>query len=107
MDGISDEMNGTPFIRAARCGHLDIARQLLDAGADLNATTTYGRGPLHWPALGYEDVVALLLEKGAVADTTDIHGSTPPSQACVTRYRSERVVELLSFWLFYSRNSRG
>jgi ankyrin len=36
----------TPLVYAARAGHLDAARVLLDAGADVNQITRYGWSPL-------------------------------------------------------------
>ena len=33
---------------AARCGHVEIARYLLDHGADINKKDRWGRTPLHY-----------------------------------------------------------
>jgi len=68
MDG---DRKWTELHEAAKRGHLDTARLLLERGADPNArepgdNTT----PLHWAAaLGHVDVVRALLDAGA-----DVHG---------------------------------
>jgi ankyrin repeat protein len=59
----------TPLMAAAQHGHLEIARTLVDAGADVNAARSEperGRTALIDAAWGgYTDIVRLLLEKGA------------------------------------------
>ncbi|KAI0290864.1 hypothetical protein BC826DRAFT_516689 [Russula brevipes] len=60
---------GTPLHAASRRGHADIARVLLDHGADANAKNTDGSSPLHLAHIGNSfDVMKLLLERGAHAD---------------------------------------
>jgi ankyrin repeat protein len=45
-------------------GFIDIVRELVDAGADVNAKDSAGRTPLQWAAKAkHRDVVALLLAK--------------------------------------------
>jgi hypothetical protein len=67
---------------AADHGHVEIVRLLLDAGEDPNRYNPPGghshTTPLHQAALGgYEDVVRLLVERGARLDMKDIlfHGT--------------------------------
>jgi ankyrin repeat protein len=58
----------TPLHLAAFFGHLDAARALLDAGADLSAVSRNGmrNTPLHAAAAGrHGDVARLLVERGA------------------------------------------
>ncbi|MCB1314680.1 MAG: ankyrin repeat domain-containing protein [Leptospiraceae bacterium] len=52
---------------AARGGHVDVVRQLIDAGADVNAVVPYtGSQPIHSAAFwGQAEVVEVLLESGA------------------------------------------
>jgi ankyrin repeat protein len=68
---------------AAQQGHVEIVRLLLDAGEDPNRYNPEGNHthstPLHQAVLaGREEVVRLLLERGARLDIKDrIHNSTP------------------------------
>jgi len=62
----SVENVGTPLHIAATRDMVDVARALLDAGADIEATGQWGGTPLHWAAwLGRVDMLHLLIERGA------------------------------------------
>ncbi len=51
---------------AARYGHADVVRLLLDAGADVNAKDEWNETALMFAAMsGHEDIVQLLTEAGA------------------------------------------
>jgi uncharacterized protein len=83
--------NETPLMMAALRGNVAAVRQLLDLGATLNRD---GWTPLHYAATGPEpQVVALLLERGAVIDAPSPNRSTPLMMAC--RYGPEGAVDLL------------
>ena len=61
----SDNVGWTPLYRAAIKGHVEVVKMLLDAGADIEKTTS-GITPLCWAAdNGKTEVVKLLLERGA------------------------------------------
>ena len=62
----TDSYRKTPLHWAAERDHVDVARALLDAGADLEARTSWGATPLDWAAtMGSSKVADLLLARGA------------------------------------------
>jgi ankyrin repeat protein len=61
-----DETGATPLRYAAANGHVEIARLLLQNGAEVNARSIPGYTPLHWAAYkGHVDIIHLLVENGA------------------------------------------
>lgn len=76
---------GTPLIRAAAGGHVEIVRELLDAGADPDGTEVAGdwsrevqRSPLGAAARGgHLEVARLLLDRGATVDLAPPGDATP------------------------------
>jgi ankyrin repeat protein len=62
----ADEYDKTGLHWAAEKDRVEIARLLLDAGADIEAKTNWGDTPLKWAAtLGSSNVAELLLGRGA------------------------------------------
>jgi ankyrin repeat protein len=87
-----DEYGFTPLHGLAEEEHLDIARYLIERGANVNASNDEGITPLHlaaWPAMA-----ALLLTHGARLDATDQAGRTPLLVLAEEPDR-EDVIELL------------
>ena len=79
---------------ASRHGRKAVVKQLLSAGADLNAQDGRGRTPLSEAAYeGHAAVVRLLLEGGADADRADNAGETP--FALARRRGHEKVLTAL------------
>src|SRR5688500_3481788 len=61
---------------------VDVARVLIEAGADVNKQCEHGRTALHMAAAwGHADVVQLLLENGANPTVVDHQGMTPANVA--------------------------
>ena len=69
----------TPLFLAARGGYLDIARETLRQGANVNACGGEQRiGPLHWAAhKELEEMAVLLIEAGADISLKDKQSRTP------------------------------
>ena len=64
--GAVDEHRKTPLHLAAEHDHADVADALLEAGADLEALTTWGATPLQWAGvLGSRKTAEVLLTRGA------------------------------------------
>ena len=76
MEGRED--GDTCLITAARYGHLDICRLLIDKGAQLEAKDIIGRTPLHCAAVrGHVEIVRLLCDRGADVEARSDSGSWP------------------------------
>jgi ankyrin repeat protein len=72
-----DEEQRTPLHWACRGVHADLARYLIEAGADVNAKDVNLVMPLHSVASrGHAEVAALLIENGAVVDSPDYEDHT-------------------------------
>jgi ankyrin repeat protein len=69
----------TPLIGARSLGAANVAKVLIVAGADIEATSIFGANALHWAAfMGMPDTVNLLLDHGAALETRCREfGSTP------------------------------
>ncbi len=75
--------NKTPLFYAVATRNPAIVQQLLNAGANPNTATGYGRTPLH-EALAYQvepEIVKALIEKGASLTKEDDYGDIPLLQA--------------------------
>ena len=78
----------TALLYAARDGRLDLARTLLDAGADLNRPEANGITPMLMAITNdHMDVARLLIERGATVNDADFWGRTPLLAAVEIRNR--------------------
>jgi ankyrin repeat protein len=74
-------------------GGVEVAKVLLEAGADVNRQCEHGRTALHMAAAwGHHEVVKLLLEHSADPTIRDELNMTPPMVAR-NGYRSNRVTD--------------
>ena len=81
----------SPLMLASFSGLLDIAKKLIDRGADVNKP---GWAPLHYAATrGHVAVMDLLLENHAYIDAASPNGSTPLMMASL--YGTAAAVKLL------------
>jgi len=78
LDQREPTMGSTALISAAVFGKTDVARALVEAGADVNIQNQEGSTALHSAAfLCRTDIVKMLLENGADKELKNIYGSTP------------------------------
>ena len=63
---------GTGIYEAAAKGNIEVVKQHLAAGTDVNAKDEIGNTPLHWAAdAGHKEIVELLIAKGADLNEKD------------------------------------
>ncbi|KAK1758303.1 ankyrin repeat-containing domain protein [Echria macrotheca] len=75
----------TPLMTASRCGHIEVARLLLDHGADVNAQRGFDHfTPLHFAIQrggGDQALAELLISRGARLNAGDDEGFRPLTYA--------------------------
>jgi hypothetical protein len=82
VDSNLSDFGDTVLHHAASGGHNDIARLLIDNGANLNTKNRMGQTPLHISTrIGYKDMVELLIDKGANININNDEGRTPLHEA--------------------------
>ena len=81
----------SPLMMAALKGHTQLAKKLIDKGADVNKT---GWTPLHYAATqGHLEIIGMLLEHHAYIDAESPNGTTPLMMAA--HYGTPAAVKLL------------
>ncbi|KAK8052649.1 Ankyrin repeat domain-containing protein 50 [Apiospora saccharicola] len=82
-----DRRDWPPLSYAADKGHFDIARLLIERGADVNAADKDGWTPLiRASSGGYIDIARLLIGRGADVNAADKNGWTPFTRALNAGY---------------------
>ncbi|KAH3759948.1 26S proteasome non-ATPase regulatory subunit 10 [Pelomyxa schiedti] len=90
---LCDKQGNSPLLVASG-SYADIIKELLLAGADVNAPNQWGKRPLHKAAEeGNLQCAKILLESGALSHRTDSFGRIPLHYACIKGDPS--IVELL------------
>lgn len=88
----------TPLMLAALNGHEDVAKFLIDKGADVNALSLNQHTPLTFAAIyGHMNICKLLVDKGADINAKDRNGSTPLTVAVgyAYDYGDTKIMEFL------------
>jgi hypothetical protein len=81
----------SPLMMACLRGHTELARKLIERGADVNKT---GWTPLHYAATkGHLDIMRMLLDESAYIDAGSPNGTTPLMMAAM--YGTPAAVKLL------------
>ena len=90
--------HGTALRKACLKGYIEVTKQLLAAGADVNANFDNGISPLHYAAVsGRKEVAELLIAEGADVNAKDHKGRTPLDLAIGTGWgqRHPETADLL------------
>jgi ankyrin repeat protein len=89
------ELVSEAFYIAARNGHIDVARFLLEKGADIDCRGFFGAPGLHWAAInGHKEMVEFLIARGADLQLRDEEfASTPLGWAL--EGRQKEIAQLL------------
>ncbi|MCL7043873.1 hypothetical protein MKW94_023091, partial [Papaver nudicaule] len=79
-----DHYGHTPLYLAAKKGHLDTVRYLLEMGANADASNDTKYTPLHCAAkTGDTKIITLLLSRGARVDVASTNGTALQTAACI------------------------
>jgi ankyrin repeat protein len=80
---------------AARNGHTEVARWLLERGAEVDYRGFFGGTGLHWAAInGHIETVTFLLERGADPDLKDLNFDGN-AEGWAREGKHDAIVELL------------
>ena len=92
--GCGPPTKGSSIHRAAELGNIELVKQHLDAGINVNAKIKHGGTPLHYAALrGHKETVELLIAEGADVSAKTDDGFT--SLHVAARHGRTEIGELL------------
>lgn len=78
----ADETKGNALLSASKSGYKELAKRVIDNGADVNFTNEKGQTAVHVAsAEGKGSIVEMLVEHGAKLDVQDHEGNTPQQVA--------------------------
>jgi ankyrin repeat protein len=78
--GVLDDSARSPLsaaVRSEKKGAIDVVKELIRLGANVNEADVYGTTAVHSAALDNPEACALLADAGASLDIQDSHGMTP------------------------------
>jgi len=91
-----DDDGKSPLDIAAQLGRLEITRELITRGADINSFTSKGYSCLHYAAAwGRMKVLKLHVESGGSVTQRNVHGERPRETA--SRYTQAECVDFLDW----------
>ncbi|XP_056624239.1 ankyrin repeat and EF-hand domain-containing protein 1 isoform X2 [Triplophysa dalaica] len=79
---VTDEFSITPLMTACSSGNYQIAKFLIELGANVKAADQVNQTPLHYACHeGHVDIIRMLVESGATVDSVSTIGETPLMRA--------------------------
>jgi ankyrin repeat protein len=90
---VRNKSEWTPLHVAIEKGFYEIAKMLIEKGADVNAINNRGRAPMHY--IENLQVLKKLIEKGANINEKDKETGWTPLHFAVTRQNMEEIVDYL------------
>ena len=89
--------SSTPLLCAASAGNRDMAKLLLERGADPNLADSKGQAPLHKAAYqGHVELINVLIKSGAQVNVSDNEGETPLHKAAYQGHKEVIAVLIKS-----------
>ncbi|KAI7804497.1 putative ankyrin repeat and EF-hand domain-containing protein 1-like [Triplophysa rosa] len=79
---VTDEFSKTPLMTACSSGNYQIAKFLIELGANVKAADQFNQTPLHYACHeGHVEIIRMLVESGATVDSVSTIGETPLMRA--------------------------